>query len=235
MTKNNYTHIVYLIDESGSMQPLKENTQKNYSNFIREQKQISGECTFSLYRIQNTENFLIPFTLNHVCNIGEIRTKFEATPASILSVSEEILYMPNGSTPLLDTIGKAIDETGKYLSNLKEENRPSKVIFIIDTDGGENSSVEYDHEKIRKMIQHQQDVYSWSFLFFGANQDSFTVGSNLGINTRGISNYIHTSHGNDIKYKGMSYSCASLRSDPNQSFNLAEVMNNIEQSDKKIT
>lgn len=87
----------------------------------------------------------------------------------------------SGLTALLDAIGSAIDETDALLSHLAETDRPDKVLLAIFTDGGENASVDYSKIQVRDRVTHQRDVYSWEFLFQGANQDAVLTGGELGI------------------------------------------------------
>jgi len=90
-------------------------------------------------------------------------------------------FKPYGGTPLLDAIGWAINETGEKLASLKEEERPSKVLFVIITDGQENASRAFDYKEISEKIKHQTEVYSWDFMYLGANQDAIAEGSKMGI------------------------------------------------------
>lgn len=97
--------------------------------------------------------------------------------------------VPRGSTALLDAVGRAITETGSRLAAMKETERPSLVIFVIVTDGQENSSRTFTREKIREMIQHQRTVYKWPFTFLAANQDAFAEAASLGIDPSGAANW----------------------------------------------
>jgi hypothetical protein len=82
---------------------------------------------------------------------------------------------------LLDAVGKTILDVGYRLSGTREEERPAKVIFVIITDGMENSSREFTYDKVRELIQHQRDRYNWEFVFLGANMDSAKEAGNIGI------------------------------------------------------
>ena len=93
---------------------------------------------------------------------------------------------PRGSTALLDAVGRAINETGRRLNDMDEADRPGLVVFVIVTDGQENSSCEFSLAKIREMIEHQQSVYKWQFSFLAANQDAFAEGAAMGIAHDGI-------------------------------------------------
>ena len=90
-------------------------------------------------------------------------------------------YRCDGRTALNDAVCQAIDETGKKLASMREEERPSKVLFVILTDGEENASRSFTNRDVKKRIQHQTDVYKWGFVFLGANQDAFATGQEMGI------------------------------------------------------
>ena len=90
-------------------------------------------------------------------------------------------YTTDGCTALLDAIGGAIKHIGNVHKYAREEDRPEKTVFVITTDGQENSSHEYTYEKIKKLISRQQEKYGWEFMFLGANMDAISEASKLGI------------------------------------------------------
>ena len=100
-------------------------------------------------------------------------------------------FVPRGMTALLDAIGRTIVETGKRLAAIPESDRPGKVIFVIQTDGQENVSRQYDLTKINAMIEHQKSVYSWDFMFIGSAKDLdvAAVALSLGINDKSTISY----------------------------------------------
>jgi len=85
-------------------------------------------------------------------------------------------YRAGGMTALLDAVGKTIDEVGTRLANEADENRPEKVIFLVITDGQENSSREYKLDQIQEKIKHQEEKYQWEFVFMGSTPEAFTGG-----------------------------------------------------------
>lgn len=165
MTNPNKTSITVILDKSGSMDTIKTDTVGGYNSFIEEQKKLPGECVVSLVQF----NHGVEFT-------------YSSKPIQELTVGlEQDQYQPSGYTALLDAIGKAILEKGSELSNLKEEDRPGRVMFVIITDGDENSSRVFTNDKIKEMIKHQTEVYSWDFTFLGANIDTFATANSIGI------------------------------------------------------
>ena len=93
----------------------------------------------------------------------------------------KLVIEPRGSTALLDAIGRTITTLGVRLAQLPEDRRPGTVLVCIVTDGMENASREFDYHVIRTMITHQEQVYSWTFVYLGADQDAIEQGSRMGI------------------------------------------------------
>lgn len=93
-------------------------------------------------------------------------------------------------TALLDAVGRAINETGQRLAVMPEHERPGLVVFVIITDGQENSSHEFTKTQIKELIKHQQTKYAWQFTFLGANQDAFAEARSIGISLIASANFV---------------------------------------------
>lgn len=162
--KADYTDISIVLDRSGSMESIRRDTIGSYNAFLNDQKTVAGEATITLAQF------------NDVYEV--VHQAIPPADAPDLTLQN---YIPSGSTALLDAIGRTIDETGKRLAAMPEADRPENVIFVILTDGEENSSRHYPPERINEMIRHQSDVYRWQFVFLGANQDAIMTAGHLGI------------------------------------------------------
>lgn len=193
--KENFTSINVILDESGSMWDLKEDTIGGFNQFLEEQRKISGEVVLTLCKF-NTDHTLV----YNVVRLEDIKNL------------EDSSYVPNGGTALLDALGFTIDSVGKKLSDMSEAERPSKVLFLIITDGEDNSSKTFSIEDIRNKVKHQQDVYSWEFVFMGANLDAITVGSSIGILNSNTVSYNTTPEEIRTLYGNISRSVESFRS-----------------------
>lgn len=178
MTKENYTAIALVIDESGSMNPIQTDTIGSINSFIDEQKKIPGDLSVTI-------NFFADRTKT-ICNFVDIKD---------VPVINTENYKPHGWTALLDAVAKTVDDLGVKLSRMKEEDRPSKVIIAILTDGHENASRYATGEMVKKQLQHQTEVYNWTVLFLGANQDAWSVAESLGIAKGQAMTYTATGHG----------------------------------------
>ncbi len=162
--KENYTDINIVLDRSGSMESVKSDTIGGFNSFLSQQKSVDGEATITLVQFDDI-----------------YETVYKAVPLSDAKSLNNDTFVPRGMTALLDAIGRTILEAGNRLASLNEDQRPDKVIFVILTDGQENSSREYDKHRINEMIQHQRDVYKWEFIFLGANQDAISTADSMGI------------------------------------------------------
>ncbi len=160
----NYTHIVLIVDRSGSMESIKTDAEGGINALIREQKEQPGRATLTLVQFDSDDSY------ETVHNCKDLK---DVTPNYKLE--------PRGGTPLFDAVGRGIVEAGKFLGSLKEENRPGLVSFVIATDGLENSSKEFTQAKVAEMVKHQTEKYSWDFIYIGANQDAVLVGGSIGI------------------------------------------------------
>jgi uncharacterized protein YegL len=156
--------VICILDRSGSMESIRMDSIGGFNTFLDEQKAIKGEASLTLVLFDDKYEIV-----HDNINIQDV-PPLDAT-----------VFVPRGWTALLDAIGKTVTTVGERLAKTDEALRPDKVIVVILTDGYENQSTEYNSEQIKEMIKHQQEKYSWEFIYLGANQDAFAVGGSLGI------------------------------------------------------
>lgn len=161
---NNLTDITIVIDRSGSMQTIKNDTIGGFNTFLKDQQETPGQATFSLHQFDDL-----------------FETVIDARPIAEVKPLDSKTYVPRGSTALLDAVGRSINSTGERLAKMEEKDRPGKVVFVIITDGEENASKEFTLSKVKSMIKLQQETYKWQFVFLGANIDAVSVGAGLGV------------------------------------------------------
>lgn len=164
MTNAELTLLAVLLDRSGSMQSIKSDTDGGFDAYIEEQRALPG----------STRVTLAQFDTEYECLYADL--PIERVPALDLR--------PRGGTALYDAVGKLVTEVGESLADRPENERPGTVIVVVLTDGHENSSREWTHEAVRALITQQQEVYSWDFLFLGANMDAVRIGSQMGFDPR---------------------------------------------------
>ena len=166
--KNNLSHICFVLDESGSMYNSVDDVIGGFQKLIDEQKgEKNGECIISLYRFSDT-----------------VKKDYIGKPVDEVS---KLIYSPGGCTAMNDGVGTAIDEIGKWLSDMDESERPSKNMIVIMTDGQENASKEYNFDTVKAKIKHQEEKYSWTFVYMGTNLQDLKDANRLGIKMRSVS------------------------------------------------
>ncbi len=128
-------------------------------------------------------------------------------------------YVPRGGTALYDSLGKTITDIGKKLADMDEADRPEKILVVTITDGEDNSHLsgneftEYSSAQVRKMVNHQTDVYNWDFAYIGANQDVWAVGASMGISGSASNlGYAATAAGTAYAFDSLSKSSTFYRS-----------------------
>lgn len=194
--KNNKTDITIVLDRSGSMDVVAKDTVGGFNRFIEDQKKMPGEAVLTLVQFDTEYEFV-----HKGKSISEIPS---------------LDFHPRGATALLDAMGRAIFDTGERLKNTPEHERPGKVVFVIITDGEENSSREYKKAQISESIKRQTDIYKWEFVFLGANQDAIREGTSFGIGAANAMTYDHNSKGMAAAFACTSNNLRSFRSGSTQ-------------------
>lgn len=190
----NLTEIVFILDQSGSMDHLAADTIGGYNTFLDEQKSQEGEANITTILFDS-----------------KVVTLHDHVPIQDVDHITSAEYRPCGMTALYDAVGSAIDSVGDRLDAAKEEDRPSKVIFVITTDGEENSSWKYDGAHVKEMIEHQKSKYSWEFLFIGAGIDAYRASAAIGIDSHHTASYAATLDGMNNVYCSASKGVFGLR------------------------
>lgn len=162
--KQGLTHIIFVVDRSGSMKGIASDMVGGYNEFIKKQKETPNECFVSFYQFDDIYEKV-----------------FERVALQDVKDLDAKTYVPRNMTALHDAMGKTIDDYGQYLANLAEEERPERILFVTITDGMNNASTQYTFEKLRDMIKHQTEKYGWDFVFLGSNIDAWDTGGSMNI------------------------------------------------------
>lgn len=206
--KDNFTSITVILDKSGSMWSIAEDTIDGFNQFVKEQKENPGEALITLATFSSDFNI-------------ESDIIYNCIPLSDVKDLNNKTYVPQGGTALLDAMGAMIEDVGNNLAAMPEDQRPSKVIFLIITDGCENASHIFKASQIKEMVKHQKEKYNWEFVFMGANIDSIAEGNAIGISMHNTMNYSATSEGTKSLYTDISRSMTRYRAnavDPSLGF-----------------
>jgi uncharacterized protein YegL len=194
MTDSNKTEVIMIVDRSGSMYRIWEDTVGGFKNFIKDQRSLPGKTNITLVTFDDSFDTIY-------------------NGADISDCNDDILkeYGPRGSTALLDTMGYTINSVGERFAKMDESERPCNVVVCVITDGQENASKEFVIGSIKEMVEHQTSKYNWKFIYLGANQDSFSVGGSLGFTKSGCANYAYSGVGAATGMRTLSRSIDSIR------------------------
>ncbi len=192
--KKNLTEIVFILDRSGSMAGLEEDTIGGFNAMIQKQKEEAGEAYVSTVLFDNHTEVI-----------------HDRVDIQIIHPLTRKEYYVRGCTALLDAVGKSIHHIANVHKYAREEDRPEKTLFVITTDGMENASREYSYEKVRRMIEKEKEKYGWEFLFLGANIDAAREAARFGITEDRAANYHADSKGTAVIYEAVSEAVCSVR------------------------
>ena len=193
--KKDVTELVFILDKSGSMGGLESDTIGGYNSMLAKQQAVEGECRITTVLFDNTYELL--HDRHNLKEVGPISDKE---------------YQVGGTTALLDAIGITINKIEKAQKQTAEEYRADKVLFVIITDGEENSSREYSAKKVKDKIEKQKKEFGWEFIFLGANIDAVETAGSFGISADRAVDFIADSKGLKKTYKVMADTVAMYRS-----------------------
>ncbi len=193
--KNNVTELVFILDRSGSMAGLESDTIGGFNAMIKKQKEQDGKCYVSTYLFDN------------ITELVHDRHLLENVPQM-----DSKTYVVRGSTALYDAVGEAIDHIENIHKYIRPEDVPQNTVFVITTDGMENSSCKFTGENIKSMIDAKKKV-GWEFLFLGANIDAVEAAGRFGISSDCAVNYHADAKGTACMYNAVADAVCSVRSE----------------------
>jgi len=183
--------IICILDMSGSMGSIIVKAREGFNQFLKEQQQSENNIKFSLLFFDT--DFYMPYKN---INIKKVEPVNEDT------------YYANGGTALYDALGTAIDNYIDDLANTKKNKRADKSLFVILTDGEENSSKVYHKNLIKLMVTQMREEFNSEFIYLGANQDSCFQAESMGMSRSNAFNYDATNDGITVAYSNISTATA---------------------------
>ena len=192
--KKNLTELVFILDKSGSMSGLESDTIGGFNSMLEKQKGVDGDCNVTTVLFDN--NYELLHDRIDIKAIGPISDKE---------------YQVGGTTALLDAIGRTVNKIINVQKRSGEEYRADKVMFVIITDGYENSSREYSSDKVKALIEQQKEKYNWEFIFLGANIDAVETAGRYGISADRAVDYVPDSKGTRLNFMMMAETVAGFR------------------------
>lgn len=193
--KKNLTELVFIIDESGSMSGLEDDTIGGFNSTLNKQREEDGEAFVT--------------TVFFADKLKTIHDRLPITETTELTKKD---YYPCGCTALLDAIGNSVIHIEQVHKYIRSEDIPENTVFVIITDGYENASRNYRYSQIKEMIAEKKKS-NWDFIFIGANIDAINTAADLGIDEDKASNYISDEIGTRAVYKSMCRAISAKRCD----------------------
>ncbi len=193
----NLTELVFILDKSGSMSGLENDTIGGYNSMLEKQKKEKGSA--------------------HVTTVlfdHNIRMIHDRLPINCVNPLTDKDYYVGGCTALLDAVGTTILRINDIQRGEADENRAGKVIFVITTDGFENSSREFTYPQLKNLIETQQKEFGWEFIFLGANMDAVSEADRIGIKADRAATFLNDSEGIAVNYESVTDAVSAMRSAP---------------------
>ena len=172
---SNHLELVLILDKSGSMSGLEGDTIGGFNSMIQKQRDENIDASVT------TVLFDTKFNVIH-----------DRTPLKKVENLTSKDYVAGGNTALLDAVGSTIKRIERVPDIYAKNNR---VLFVIITDGQENSSREYSKSQVKKMISDKQEKYDWEFIFLGANIDAASEAESIGIKRQNAVKYENSKTG----------------------------------------
>lgn len=187
------SHITFVLDSSGSMAKIRDDTVGGFNSFLEDQRTEEGSASVSLYE----------FNTN-------VETIYEGRRLTDAEELDEENYIPGGRTALYDAIVTAIDGTNSHLASL-DEGEPDSVVVVVLTDGKENAS-ETSQESVQGIVEYWREEFEWEFLFIGANQDAALTAERMGMDAQKSLDMDHSGEGAEAAYDSTSARVSEVRS-----------------------
>ena len=191
--KKELSELVFILDRSGSMGGLERDTIGGFNSMLDKQKKEAGDANVTTVLFDD--------------QVEVIHDRFPI--AAVKPLTDED-YFVRGSTALLDAIGSTVKKIENVQKRLPEELQAENVIFVITTDGYENSSSEYTVKMVKNLIEAHQEQ-GWQFIFMGANIDAVTEAGKIGIGKNRAVSYRNDSEGVALNYAATSHVLSEMR------------------------
>jgi len=200
-SKEDLTHIAIILDRTGSMEEIREDTIGGFNAFLKEQQNLPDEATLSLIQFDSQNTYEV---IHHFEKIKDVPKLTSET------------YVPRASTPLLDAIGRGINDLESTLEKMQPTQRPANVVMVIITDGQENSSREFGKNQIVKMIKAKQEK-GWQFVYLSADLASINDAMEYGMHAHATMAFDKTHVGTQHMWSSSSKALARYRAKKSKS------------------
>lgn len=192
-----YTHIAMILDRSGSMESIREDVIGGFNTFVQEQQKQPGKATLTLVQFDSQDPYEIVYRVQPIQTIPPLTRE---------------TYTPRASTPLLDAMGRGINDLERSIADIKEDERPANVVVAIITDGKENDSREFRKDQVVAMVKEKSDKDAWQFVFLSADLGAIGDAVAYGIQPQAALLFKKNARGTADAYSSLSAEISSFRS-----------------------
>ena len=166
MEKKHQVHNLIILDESGSMEPIKKTIIQGFNELVQTIQGIEKQ-------FPEQEHFISFVSFN---GLGQKLLHF-IDPVNKLEQIDDKSYNPDASTPLFDAMGFSINKLKQSLQEQTDYN----VLVTVLTDGDENASKEFSGNDIKKLVEELKQN-RWTFTYIGTDHDVEKIAASLSIN-----------------------------------------------------
>ena len=160
-SENTTKYVSFLLDETGSMHSIKEDTVGGFNEYVDTLKEDGDDIAFSLVSF----------------NSNGAKSRYVAEPIDAVRPLTNENYRPDAMTPLIDASVKIIKATAKAVKKRKDD---PLVLVVIQTDGYENCSLKHTAADLAALVREKTEA-GWEFVFLGAGLDAFDAAQRAGV------------------------------------------------------
>ena len=191
--------IWFLLDRSGSMQHLAGDVIGGFNQFLADQATKPGKVRMTAVQFDGQDPFEVIYDAQHVAAIPPLTNT---------------TYWARGVTPLYDAVGTLIERADARLVKRAKDGCPLEdQLVLVFTDGLENASHRFERAQVFDMIKNRMDN-DWTFVFMGANQDSYAESGKIGLATGNVQDYAATPESVGAAFGSMSRATGEFRGKP---------------------
>lgn len=216
--KADYTHIAIILDRTGSMEAIRDDTIGGFNAFLNAQKAEPGLATLTLVQFDSQDPYEVVHHFKPLADVPELTRE---------------TFVPRASTPLLDAMGRGINDLEKSLVDLPENERPARVVMVIITDGQENASRDFRKDQVEKMIREKQEKFAWQFVFLSADLNAIGDALQSGVPSASVMAHDLSERGVGAAWASLSRSVSDYRAARKEDVSFTEEDRAQQESEKK--
>ena len=190
------THIVVLLDRSGSMETIAADVVGGYNTFINDQREAGTDASVTLVQFDSRDPHEVVYERLPIAEVPKLTSK---------------TFIPRGGTPLFDATGKLVARIREQRAlDTRPTNEQPDVAFVTITDGEENESTEFSLQQLRQLIANCEQE-GWTFVYLSAGIDAYDDANDLGVNSGRARAFKADKGGADAMFSNLSSSMLALR------------------------